>query len=72
MFFYYWSCYRSKGSRIGLRIAVLAWGEAEGQYNHPKACATGRGPVKSQCENIDFMTFLLINFFFNFLSVENQ
>ena len=32
-------------SRIGLGIAVLARGEAEGQYSHPKARTTGRGPV---------------------------
>ena len=32
-----WPYYRSEGSYIGLRIAVLAQGEAEGQYSHPKA-----------------------------------
>ena len=43
--FSYWPCYRSEGSRIGLRIAVLIRGEAEGEYSHPKANKTARGPV---------------------------
>ena len=41
----YWPCNRSEGSRIGLRIVVLARGEAEGKYSHPKANTTGRGLV---------------------------
>ena len=45
MDFSYLPCYRSEGSRIGLKIAELAWGEAEDQYCHPEANTTGRGPV---------------------------
>ena len=41
--FSYWPCYRSEGGLIGLRIAVLARGEAEDQYGHRKANTTGRG-----------------------------
>ena len=33
----------SEGSRIGLRIAVLARGDAEGWYNNSKANTTGLG-----------------------------
>ena len=48
------------GPVTGPRAIVLAWGRAEGQYSHPKANMTARGPVT----NILFMTLLLINFFF--------
>ena len=40
-----WPCYKSDGSRIGLRIDVWPRGEAEGQYSYPKAYTIGRGPV---------------------------
>ena len=43
--FSYWHCYGSESRRIGLRIAVLARGEAEGQYSHPKDNMTSRAPV---------------------------
>ena len=43
--FSYWPCNRSKGSHIGMKIAVLALGFTLGQYSHPKADTTGQGPV---------------------------
>ena len=43
--FSYWLGYRSEGNRIGLRIAILVRGEAEGQYSHLNADMTGRGPL---------------------------
>ena len=41
----YWPCYRSEGSHIGLRIVVMAWGVASGQYSNPQTNTTGQEPV---------------------------
>ena len=41
----------SEGNRTGPRIAVLARGEAEGQYSHPKANTTGWGHTHTHTDN---------------------
>ena len=48
--------YRSSGGRTGLRMAVLAWGEAEGQNSNPQANTTALGPVTEPIENIYLIT----------------
>ena len=43
--FSHWPCYRSSGSHICLRMTVLAFGFASGQYSSLEANTTVIGPV---------------------------
>ena len=68
--FSYWPFNRSDGSDIGLRITVLARGEAEGHYSHPKANTTARGPVTGPVRKHQFHDiFILIGLSFSAFKV---
>ena len=57
--FSYWPCYRFSGSRIGLRMPVLAGGFASSQYSNPPANTTALGPVTGLIDKLPFNKIIL-------------